>query len=71
MDVRNVGEVDARTCDLQAWVVRATEGSPAADFDDSARRIGPEQGPHFAQRPLAVPASEELRGYRENTEPRI
>jgi hypothetical protein len=63
LDIRNVGNAPALTCDVQAWIVPVAPGASDDSFADSAHRLTREQRPHFSQRLLSVSPGEELRGF--------
>lgn len=72
LNVRNLGQAEALSCDVQAWLVRASDVAaeagtsprtgPEAGFEASAARLGG-AGPHFAQR-FPVMAPRERTGLR-------
>ncbi|MEZ4501543.1 MAG: hypothetical protein R3C39_02845 [Dehalococcoidia bacterium] len=63
VDVRNVGNASAQTCDVQAWVVPVSSGGSDDSFEVSARRLSPDQRPHYSQRLVSASPGEELRGF--------
>ena len=63
LDVRNVGQAEAQTCDVMAWVIALPPGRADTTFEESAQRLSLDQRPHFSQRLVAMAPGEELHGH--------